>query len=158
VTEGKAGLTGLLNLLTFKYAEEQMRRTSLVNIALILAVFALGTTIILADTDWSGAGTGTCSGYTPWETWVGTLHSSAITPYFEGYWGGNTNNYIYGTATYDSGNQRYYVSSGNWAYNTQWVGHWKGYFYEVRDTAYGFWWKSPPDSSSCNGTWWGNKQ
>lgn len=133
-------MTGFLILLTLNYAEEEMRRAGLVNTALFLALFALGTSIVIADTDWGGSATGNCSGYSPWTNWVGTLHSSSMNPYFEGYWGGNSNNYIYGTATYDSGNERYYVSSGNWAYNTQWVGNWKGYFYEVRDTAYGYWW------------------
>lgn len=151
-------MTGFLILLTLNYAEEEMRRAGLVNTALFLALFALGTSIVIADTDWGGSATGNCSGYSPWTNWVGTLHTDEVPVQFRGYWGGDVTDSIKGIATYDSQTGRYNISLGQWAYRGTWTGYWNGYFYpdtHPRDTANGYWWAAA-DSSSCNGILWGD--
>jgi hypothetical protein len=155
VTEGKAGLTGLLNLLTFKYAEEQMKRFPIAIVSIIVLLVAGAATVSFASTSWSGTASGSCAGYNPWVNWVGTLTPNSVGYDFIGYWGGNTANHIYGDV--DSTISLCDYTRGIWFLNGSQAGHWSGIFNERTGNASGYWW-GDADSSSCNGAWWGTKQ
>lgn len=131
-----------------------MRTKALIPAALVM-LLALGTSTALADYDFEGDASGSWGDVNPWANWQGTLYTGA-NPYFSGYWGGDTDNWIYGDATYNSQTGLYVVSGGandQWAYGNSAAGYWEGYFYPSGDTADGTWWTS---DEKYSGYWWGN--
>lgn len=123
-------------------------------ILIVLAfLLAVGASVALAASDWEGSASGICGGMNPFAPWQGTLDETIGPHDFVGFWGNDQTNIIYGDV--DSTVSGVKWLSGKWYYQSTQYGSWNGYFDEARDDAQGYWW-SDADSSSCNGTWWGN--
>ena len=94
--------------------------------------------------------------FVPWE---GTLYDQYIDN-FQGFWGNDADNWIFGYATLDRQTGNYVISGGSndrWAYDQTWTGYWDGLFYPGDpngDTAEGEWWVS--GDTTC-GIWYGDK-
>jgi len=118
-----------------------------------LLLFVLGATAVFASSEWEGSADGSCGGITPFVPWEGILDITTA-PAFDGFWGGDaTNQEVFGNV--DSTVSGVKWVTGTWEYQNQSCGYWTGYFDENGDDAAGYWW-SDADSSSCNGSWWGN--
>lgn len=131
----------------------------------ILALLVTGAaTVAFADYDFEGTGEGDPLPGTqviPWSVWEGTVHTGD-NPYFSGCWSNDVDNGIYAKLSYNSQTGVYTVivdQYNYWEYDNTAEGQWSGSFYPPtpNDTASGYWWMYPPDSSSCHGTWAGDR-
>ena len=145
------------------------KNKTLIVIAAVAVMLVGGATAALA-TNYSFEGdapdTASCGGIHPWHPWQGTLFIGDST-YFYGYWGNDTDNWIYGPAyCVDVVNGCYGVSSDSafWAYDDDTVGHWSGIFClafcppppdsSPRDTALGKW--RYDTIRTCRDSFWGD--
>lgn len=125
-----------------KKGESMKRFFSLTLIALLAAGI---TNVALGTSDWTGDATGNCQGNNVLEDWQGTLDTETYEA-FIGYWGGDTDNDMYGEANQSGSYWHVDSADGYWDSDGEiydFEGEWEGVFDESGGDMSGAWWGGP---------------
>lgn len=131
-----------------------MKRLVAFSMGILLLAGTASIALAYGNYDFEGDGGGWCGGLDPWQPWQGTVYAAQGEPfYFQGYWGNDPANIIFGYIDAVSAMDTCFaVSEGIWLYNNNQVGYWSGFFCVGSDTAWGNWWSA----DTCRGRFWGN--